>query len=424
LALDGDSYPHIAYQAVSPKDHDLNYARWTGSQWAIEIVDSAGDTGWVLQSLELDDAGHPHIGYGGNQYTKFRYAHWTGSDWAIEDVGVDPTAWGYSGGSFTLDSHGYPHMAYCIQTEIPGPKLIITLRYAHWTGSKWVIEDVDSDDCWFRTSLKLDVNDRPHISYYGQEDGDLKYAHWTGSEWDIQVVDDYGYVGQPNSLALDTNGYPHISYYSWTANTLKYARWTGSDWEIQDVDSAGGLDYVIETVLALDASDYAHIAYVDDTNSLLKYAYWTGDTWGIEIVDTGEHIELGSMVLDDTGNPHMSYTDPADHLRYAVRTLPPLLLDKQAEPDEGLHSNDTLTYTLTITGTGLNVRLWDPLPSTVSYISGSLTSTIAPAAVYSPMSHAARGRGHGSRIRSRRAASRSRQTSRARQSYRSSTRPG
>lgn len=70
-------------------------------------------------------------------------------------------------------------------------------------------------------------------------------------------------------------------------------------------------------------------------------------------------------------------------------TIPlPLFLNKQATPQDGLLNTDVLTYTLTISGTDMSVRLWDPLPANVTYVTGSLTSTITPAPVYSPTAHA------------------------------------
>ena len=390
LVLDSNNYPHLAYQTNSPSIHDLSYARWTGSQWAIEVVDTLGDTGWILQSLALDDAGRPHIGYGGHQYQKLRYTYWAGNSWIIDDVVADANRWGHSGGSFALDSNGSPHFAFCAQdTDFQRQ-----LRYAYWTSNEWSIETINIDDCWYRTSLKLDTYDRPHISYHDDGAGNLKYARWMGSAWDIQVVDSDGFVGRSNSLALDTNGYPHISYHSRTDDRLRYAKWTGDSWEIEDVDSMRGEAYqMMHTALALDVNNYPHIGYVDDNRTALKYAYWTGNTWEIETVDEGSGIQIGSVVLDPAGNSHMSYkiTHTVDDqpLKYAMRiTPPPLLLDKQAMPDSELYYNDILTYTLTLSGSGLSVRLWDPLPDTVSYISGSLTSAITPMAVYSPTSHA------------------------------------
>jgi predicted nucleotidyltransferase len=57
-----------------------------------------------------------------------------------------------------------------------------------------------------------------------------------------------------------------------------------------------------------------------------------------------------------------------------------LSLSKQATPIDGLRNNETLTYTLELSGPGLNVRLWDPLPPSVRYVAGSVT----PPAMYSP----------------------------------------
>jgi hypothetical protein len=46
--------------------------------------------------------------------------------------------------------------------------------------------------------------------------------------WNIQTVDSTGEVGLYSSLALDSNGNPHISYYNSRYGDLKYAKWTGS----------------------------------------------------------------------------------------------------------------------------------------------------------------------------------------------------
>jgi len=94
---------------------------------------------------------------------------------------------------------------------------------------------------------------------------------WGG--WIIQPVDSEGTVGHYTSIALDSQGYPHISYRVWIKDDLKYARWDGTDWIIQTVDSEGDVGRF--TSIALDSSDYPHISYYDDTNGDLKYARWT-----------------------------------------------------------------------------------------------------------------------------------------------------
>ena len=44
-----------------------------------------------------------------------------------------------------------------------------------------------------------------------------------GSAWDVNTVDNTGMVGLYTSIALDANGYPHISYWDGANDDLKYA---------------------------------------------------------------------------------------------------------------------------------------------------------------------------------------------------------
>jgi len=76
----------------------------------------------------------------------------------------------------------------------------------------WSIETVDSAEgvgIW--TSIAIDSNNHPHISYEDYINDDLKYAYWDGSQWQIERVVD-GFVGEYTSIAIDSNNRPHISY--------------------------------------------------------------------------------------------------------------------------------------------------------------------------------------------------------------------
>ncbi len=175
----------------------------------------------------------------------------------------------------------------------------------------------DTGGAGFGTSLALDAAGNPHISYLAEGSYDLKYAHWTGTAWDIQTVDSAGLVGMYSSLKLDSAGRPHISYCTYLPNSadcddLKYARWTGSAWAVETVDSGGSgaaADHVgKDTSLALDAADNPHISYVDQTHYNLKYARWTGTSWAIENVnDLYAWAEYDSLALDAAGNAYISY---------------------------------------------------------------------------------------------------------------------
>jgi hypothetical protein len=95
--------------------------------------------------------------------------------------------------------------------------------------------------------------------------------------WQIKVVDTSGHVGRYTSIALDSNGYPHISYADETSYNLKYVHWIGSSWD--GLDSLAGPDAVDTTghvgrytSIALDSNGYPHISYADETSYNLKYA--------------------------------------------------------------------------------------------------------------------------------------------------------
>lgn len=178
--------------------------------WVIECVDCPPESlsSMTDRSLQLDDAGHPHIAYGGEN--RLYYAWHNGSSWHYEIVDGSPR---------------------------------VNLRAA---------------------SLALDGNSHPHISYgcydYGSSDENLKYAYRDSFGWHIEVVDRAGYTGRYTSLVLDEDGYPHISYLhisDYDGNRdLKYAYRDASGWRIRTVD--GGEHVGEHSSLALDGGVSAH----------------------------------------------------------------------------------------------------------------------------------------------------------------------
>jgi PKD repeat protein len=127
-------------------------------------------------------------------------------------------------------------------------------------------------DCLYFPCL---ASGNPAISYHDASNGDLKYAHWNGTSWDIETVDSDGWVGSHTSLAFDSCcgaiGNPAISYYDATNGDLKYAHWNGTKWDIDTVDSAGWAGRY--TSLAFTTSGTPAISYDEATHHHLKYAY-------------------------------------------------------------------------------------------------------------------------------------------------------
>jgi hypothetical protein len=126
----------------------------------------------------------------------------------------------------------------------------------------------------YDTSLALDSTGQPYISYGVGSPSELRCAHYDGTSWIVEVVDSAWYSWfWDSSLALDGNGRPHISYDYPSDDDLKYAYFDGAAWQFQVVDSRG--DVGGETSLALDAAREPHITYLDNTDGDLKYAYHT-----------------------------------------------------------------------------------------------------------------------------------------------------
>jgi hypothetical protein len=271
LDLDAAGFPHIAYRDMT--NNDLKLAEWNGSTWMLSTI-GVDDFGW-FPTLKVDTNGYAHIAYlgyspvAGTQTPK--YAQFTGTDW---EFSVIDQVFGSGGISLGLDSMDHPHVSYHAANE---------LRSAVLSGTHWLTATVDSkmlsgDYVGMYNSIALDSHDRPHISYalYGQNlsppfPNDLKYAWQTQTGWHFALPDTAGEVGFFSSLDLDSQDYPRISYYASDTQSLKYARWDGADWIIEIVDAPVNIEGY--TSLAVDQMDVTHLAYCDGASSEIKYAH-------------------------------------------------------------------------------------------------------------------------------------------------------
>lgn len=175
ITLDPSGNPHIAYYAydVDSSAGFLKYAHLVSGNWVIDTVEWIASTDLGLwPSIVIHQEGssiYPYISYFDQTHGYFKYARWTGSTWAIDVIDNTPGVGMY--GSQVLGS------TYASYYDAPNGNL----KYGYsdnYLG--WHTEPVDTTgDVGQFTSISLskkgDVN-FPHISYYDVTNGNLKYA--------------------------------------------------------------------------------------------------------------------------------------------------------------------------------------------------------------------------------------------------------
>jgi hypothetical protein len=243
--------------------------------------------------------------------------------WKIETLDRGPSSAGIGEhSSLAIDRNGIPRVSYYDEKHHQ-------IVYAWQTGNTWTLEKVADSDGTYTTSLALDAAGNPSISFGdGTHYGNLMYATRTGTSWEVSRVDtgSAGDTGQYSSLAIDAAGSPHIVYNDGqTIASLKYATWNGTAWTARTIDGDGFLgDTGYDPSLVLDSSGNPHIAYTNGKHFTdLMYAASNGSSWTLTRIDTGggRTTSTGiepSVSLDSHGFPHISYYDSSNaDLRYA-----------------------------------------------------------------------------------------------------------
>lgn len=323
LDMDGDK-PHVSY--YNQQDNALMYAVRENGIWNSQFVDRRSDVPAILGGIGLYTSiiysrNKAHISYYNAYRGDLMYAVVTrdndGNFNFSSDV-VQHVA-GEKVGLFTsidVDNNGNPYISYFNETNDD-------LMYAYTSSSGWKFSVVASDGrTGLYTSLAIDrSNNRPYISYFDYGRGSMRLASLSGDDWNLQTIKSTGINGQYISMQLDSQDYPHLAYYDEGAPGLRYTYWNGSQWIywILATGSSNGL----HATLALDSNDNPHIAYYNGATNDLRYIYWTGSAWSsIALVDeNGDVGKYASIAIDSNNNPHISYYDNSNQrLLYAYKT--------------------------------------------------------------------------------------------------------
>mgnify|MGYP000212261663 CR=1 FL=1 len=192
---------------------DLKYLSGDGQNWNVSIIDNGNCVNNDFSNyinIAVDDNNFIHISYYDSIQNILKYAKFNGTNWTTEIVDSSSYCGQYS--SIAIDSNNNPHIAYYDADNLD-------LKYARWTGSSWNKETVDSTgNVGQFASIALDSNNYPHITYRrANSSGDqLKYAKRNGTYWEINIIDgtgdDMGLYGFGSSIGLDENNKPYISY--------------------------------------------------------------------------------------------------------------------------------------------------------------------------------------------------------------------
>jgi len=250
--------------------------------------------------------------------------------WEIDCALCKPYFYHMDTHNIQLDSNDNPHIIF------GGDHLY----YVYYGDSEWHRILLDGNPhVGGGSSLFLDENDHPHISYFDEFNNFLKYAYFDGSEWHFSEVKQNLMIPKTTSLAVDSSGNPHICFVD--NETMTYAANDGSDWAFYDYKNSGEF----ECSMAVDNNDNPHLLFVynveesgtylrhsffDDSNMLTEDIAFDSDDWG---------ISNSSVAIDSQNNIHIIYNQiHQDYLKYGYR-------DASGWTLETIHISDSYSAT-------------------------------------------------------------------------------
>ena len=216
--------------------------------------------------------------------------------------------------SLAIDNDGNPHISFVGESRQ-------SLKYAYFDGNEWTVETVfESFDSIEDTSIALNSSGLPRIAFTNKcnyPDTYIMYASFNGSAWDIASVDQGNYSsGREISLAIDNSGDPAITYILQNTSdsyyTLKYAKMVNGSWVLDTVHAD---DYMATSCsLAFSSTNVPYICYAYRNQGVELDYFWLDDQegWQQETVDPGAEYPGGftaSMALDSNDRPHFVYNE-------------------------------------------------------------------------------------------------------------------
>jgi len=280
LAVGASSLPVISY--YDSTNTNLKVAKCTNagctSATTITTVDATGNMG-EYSSIALSADGFPVISYydSTNSALKVAKCHNASCSIAATLTIVDNAATVGSYTSIAIGSDNFPIISY-YDTDNSALKVAKCANSGCTTGT--TVTTLDSaGTVGTQSSIKVDSNGLPVISYYDASNTALKVAKCANAACTaatLTFVDNTAIVGDYNRLVLGSDGLPVISYYDATNTSLKVAKCSNSgctaSTTLSTVDN-GGFDGMFSTIaIGVGDDNFPVIAYANQTAYALKVA--------------------------------------------------------------------------------------------------------------------------------------------------------
>jgi hypothetical protein len=223
---------------------------------------------------------------------------------------VDPSLDG-SGTSLDLDAQGRPHITYSVGNS---------LRHTLKSSGGWISETVPGVSYAGRRSLVIGPTGEPIISYWSLSGG-LNLATRSGGTWSSEVVHTFGGAG--DALTLDSAGAPHLLSYLASGSLVHSYRADGA-WVNSPIPSTGGQP-PLDMCIRIDSQARPHIATERFYGRQVFYSFETGSEWVQEVLDETplgtQPMHSVSLALGALDQPVVAFSDYATNtLKFARKT--------------------------------------------------------------------------------------------------------
>lgn len=312
IAVDSQNRVHISY--YDSVERGLKYARWDGVNWFIETVDSnPADFGYDVgrySSIAVDSINRPHISYMDEKYDGLKYAYNYGGGWELQEID-SRQAPNFRFGGFTsliLDKNDNPHISYQEWENLELKYATLSSNGNCGPGNSWVCRVVDnSENTGWYSSIAITSSGERMISYYNGKYGYLEFTNSTnGRDWNLYTIYADGDSGQYSSITTNPSGYPGVSFYSAGTGKMSFMRWNGSNWITTHLLTAGELGPYPS--LGISPFNVPFIGYFNDIGDIFKLASNVNSGWYGTVLKEGVGT-YSSTKINSAGDPRIALYD-------------------------------------------------------------------------------------------------------------------